>query len=476
MTLDACQQELAELKEACEELIAASAAREAAAQTALRQLRADLRAWHGRRCTRVLLKLDSVRNSAAPYGSLRGQMAGYAESAAHVAVGEVMSAVGAICRARSPRSHTLPASKHHTAEAVIPPAILRARAVPSVSVIIPIYNACRTDEQHLVDALKSVVTQLPRPHEVIVVDDGSTDGSVAVVHEFVAAHPEMDIRLASKANGGQSSARNRGASLATGEWLAFLDQDDMWAPARMSIIAPHLGDGVDLVYTDADTVDQDGRLLMSGIHAHYGFGGRHPKVRLEDALYEDAFIMPGVMTIRRSLFERIGGFDERLSGCEDDDLLIRALLAGQVQYLPTSTLLWRTYQQSYGHSERMVRSRLLFWRKLIDEHAQATGHEARARRISLRFVFALLSECSHRLETGGPLAAEYRRAALEVLSTLGPVDRECFALVEWAFQRRGHWAASARYWFLTGMEPAHPYALASDSEECPHSAIAPKAN
>jgi GT2 family glycosyltransferase len=463
--LAACERELAALEEACAAAEQAISARDATTQATLRDLRATLRTWRARRSTQVVLRLAGAKEAACPYGTLRGQVAGYAGSAASMALGEAVHAARtlAFSTVGKPRARYL-AQAGQVAEDVQLPTICRPRQTASVSVIVPVYNAARADGRYLVEALESVAAQDPGPHDVIVVDDGSTDGSGALVEAFIATHPQMDVRLVRQENGGQSSARNRGAELATGEWLAFLDQDDVWLPAHLRTIAPHLTSDVDLVYTDADMVDQDGVLMMPGIHARYGLGGRHPKTCLEDVLYEDIHAMPGVTTIRRSTFTRIGGFDERLSGCEDDDLFVRALLAGPVQYVPVATLRWRMYPQSYGQSDRMIRSRLLYWRKLLDQHARVGGDAERARRISLRFVFVFLSECSRRLDEDAPLTSEYLEAAHDVLSTLGPVDQACFALVRWAFRGRGRRAALARYWFLTGMQPARPQPLDLDPE------------
>lgn len=96
---------------------------------------------------------------------------------------------------------------------------------PFVSVIIPVYN-CR---KYLAEAIKSVLAQTYRMMEVIVVDDGSTDGSAHVAKRF-----GMSVRCIFQANSGTGSARNRGVELAQGMFLAFLDQDDLWVKDKLS--------------------------------------------------------------------------------------------------------------------------------------------------------------------------------------------------------------------------------------------------
>ena len=105
-----------------------------------------------------------------------------------------------------------------------------------ISVIIPMYNAGKT----IVRALESVRNQTYKaqsyePLEIIVINDGSTDRSLQVVNRYMQEHPEMDITIIDKPNGGVSSARNAGFRQATGQWLALLDSDDQWLPNKMEV-------------------------------------------------------------------------------------------------------------------------------------------------------------------------------------------------------------------------------------------------
>src|SRR3989442_14959767 len=102
---------------------------------------------------------------------------------------------------------------------------------PSVSVVIPVYNG----ERYLVDAIQSVLDQTYQNFEVIVVDDGSTDGSAAVAKRFGEA-----IRFVHQANGGVCKARNTGIAAARGGYLAFLDQDDLWLPDKLAVQVAYL--------------------------------------------------------------------------------------------------------------------------------------------------------------------------------------------------------------------------------------------
>lgn len=95
---------------------------------------------------------------------------------------------------------------------------------PLVSVIIPVYNC----ERYLAQAIESVLAQTYSPLEIIVINDGSTDGSEAVARQFLPK-----IRYCAQSNQGLGATRNRGAQLAQGDYLAFLDADDLWTPDKL---------------------------------------------------------------------------------------------------------------------------------------------------------------------------------------------------------------------------------------------------
>jgi glycosyltransferase involved in cell wall biosynthesis len=432
-----------------------SQARLAAASEELSELRYFVNAWNGRRATRFIRLIDDIKRVAAPVGSARGQALGYT----HATV--AMSLAGAVKAVRKAAGPLLPAPAGPDPEeaspgepAAGPPAEPAScnTGMPLISVIMPVFNAQRAGEHYLRDALHSVAAQTYRTFELIVVDDGSTDGTAAVVEEFVRAHPELSITFLHKDNGGQSSARNLGARHTRGEWLAFLDQDDEWMPERLHSVIPHLVREVDLVYTDADTMDENGEVVLTAIHSQHGAGGKHPKTSLEDGLYQDIFVMPGVTTLRKELFERIGGFDERLSGYEDDDLILRAIQGGRIGYVPVSTLRWRQYAANYSRSHRMVDSRIFYWRKLLRDYTDGGRDKARARRITLRFLREFLTQCALRSEEGDSLGPANLHATTELLPYIGPVDRAAFALTRWAWTRRDKLSFYARWWFLNGLE------------------------
>jgi glycosyltransferase involved in cell wall biosynthesis len=176
-----------------------------------------------------------------------------------------------------------------------------------ISVIVPAYNV----EQYIAQAIESCLSQSYAPHEIIVVDDASTDGTAAVAESFPS--PVRVIRLAE--NVGVAEARNRGVQASTGDWLAFLDADDWFLPEKLELqrrCALENPRAV-LIYTYF-LVSKD------GVESPARF---NPPAVLEPMLrYRCAFHV-GTVALRRDVFDSIGGFDPSLRAIEDWDMWLR---------------------------------------------------------------------------------------------------------------------------------------------------------
>lgn len=301
---------------------------------------------------------------------------------------------------------------------------------PVISVVLPVYNACRNDRRFLLRALESVANQTYSPIELIVVDDGSTDESRQVCMDFLTAHPQLRARCLSKENGGQSGARNFGVMASCGEYVGFLDQDDEWCEDKLERVVPWLvNKDIDVLYTDADCIDAEGEVTHGGIHRNYHCGCPHPKRTVEDILFRDVFVMPGVMTIKRRAFDHIGGFDENLSGYEDDDLFLRLYETCRIFYLPIPTLRWRMYGDNYSSSHRMLASRTHYWRKLLENFADDGANRFRADMISLRFFTQFLSQALLQYKEGNALCWKNLEGAKVILPYLPRLPRVMYSFV-----------------------------------------------
>jgi glycosyltransferase involved in cell wall biosynthesis len=214
----------------------------------------------------------------------------------------------------------------------------------NVSVIIPAYNA----EAFVVDTVNSVLNQTCQDLEVIVVDDGSKDGTVAALEQFGAR-----IRVHQQANGGVARARNAGVGLASGSWIAFLDADDLWLPEKLErqlavASAP-------MTYTDRINIGARGPLpeVQSEITP------MHDGDVFEALLREGNFITNTSVMIRRELFEKLGGFYTGLNGTEDWDLWIRVAEHHRIGFVPQPLVKYRFHEASISRNYvRMSRERM----------------------------------------------------------------------------------------------------------------------
>ena len=188
--------------------------------------------------------------------------------------------------------------------------------LPLVSVVIPAYNAAA----HIGDALSSLRAQTCEDVEVIVVDDGSVDNTSEIVSQ---RFPE--VRCIRQANGGASSARNRGVQEARGEWVAFLDADDAWHPdkLRAQLALMQRYPSVRLCRTwCAETPLTDLSALPDGPD---GLPAHDVTSSLAPTLMNPYFTTSSVM-VRRDAFVAVGGFDTGLKIAEDIDLYLRVLV------------------------------------------------------------------------------------------------------------------------------------------------------
>ncbi|HET9226990.1 MAG TPA: glycosyltransferase family A protein [Thermoanaerobaculia bacterium] len=228
----------------------------------------------------------------------------------------------------------------------------------AVSAILPVFNGRR----HLRNAVNSVLAQTLPPCELIVVDDGSTDGSLSELQGLSAPFP---IRVLRQENAGQSAARNLAARQAEGEHLAFLDQDDQWHPRHIELlVAPLEADpSAGWAYSDFDEMDFDGNLVTRAFLCHQGV--KNPKRTIFECVAADLMVLPSASVLRRTAFEQSGGFDEALSGYEDDDLFVRFFRLGWDHVFVDRTLLrFRIHSNGSSASSRFIDSRMRYAEKL----------------------------------------------------------------------------------------------------------------
>lgn len=195
---------------------------------------------------------------------------------------------------------------------------MKAAPTPAVSIITPAYNA----EKTLAHTIDSCLAQTFPDFEHLVVDDGSTDGSAALVLERASRDPR--VRLVRRPNGGAGAARNTGLQHARGRYIALLDSDDLWMPdyleRQLALLASH----PEAAIATANAIN------LGGVFDGTPLWPASTRVRLlslVDVLsQEDAVCIMSIF--RREVADRIGGFDEQLANNEDYEFWLRAAHAG----------------------------------------------------------------------------------------------------------------------------------------------------
>jgi glycosyltransferase involved in cell wall biosynthesis len=241
--------------------------------------------------------------------------------------------------------------------------------------VVPAFNAAETIHETLVSISKQTYGRL----EVIVVDDGSTDATAEIVRRHRLA--DSRVRLVQKANGGVASARNEGIRASRGDFVAFIDADDLWYPTKIAKQVELLsagGESMALVYSPFRVIDRNGNVIASP--RRLGVSGwvlyRHFHVNL---IGNGSSIL-----VRRDVLEELGGFDLSLreagaEGCED--LLLQLRIAAHYQFgeIPEYLVGYRRRPESMSSNvEQMLRSGALAMCMALSECRNVPGLSADA--------------------------------------------------------------------------------------------------
>lgn len=214
--------------------------------------------------------------------------------------------------------------------------------MPLFSLVIPTYNRV----SYLREALESVWRQSFTDYEVIVVDDGSTDETSAWVSEVASK-----VNLISQQHAGPGVARNKGAAHARGEYLAFLDSDDLWFPWTLATVAELIAKHNQPALVSAKLVSfKDPSELDAVTQTPTGAEVFSDYFASSD---RDCFVGAGMTFVRRDTFLEVGGFSSRQINLEDHDLVLRlGTAAGFVRIVDPPTLGWRRHDASTADKSR----------------------------------------------------------------------------------------------------------------------------
>ena len=232
--------------------------------------------------------------------------------------------------------------------------------IPKISVVVPCYN----QGKFLSEALDSVLAQTLQEWECIVVDDGSTDNSADIAKAYCAK--DNRIRYVYQENAGPSAARNKGVSLTSAPLVFFLDGDDV-------ILSELLGLGVEYMEKHTDCI-------LYYTKGEY-FGSRHGEFILNYTSYRDLLVANSIdclCIVRRTDFERVGGFDEGLFGYEDWEFFIRLLYHNDTIYKEPQILFKYRCNDSpssvnYQAKARNDEKTMYIYNKHIEKYAEYYG-------------------------------------------------------------------------------------------------------
>jgi len=248
---------------------------------------------------------------------------------------------------------------------------------PAVSVVLISFDG----EQYIAKAIQSVLDQTWRDLELIVVDDGSTDGTAEVIRGI----RDPRLRYVRQENAGPSAARNTGIEASTGEWVAFLDCDDWWRPTKLETqLAVAKSSGAAFVCSGATLLDEGGAHIAD-IPARLA-GDALPTLLLGNGV-------PGggsSAMIRKSTLEEVGGFDVSIRFAEDWDCWLRIAARHPVASTSTCDVCKLTRPDSYGlQTEQLHRYGQVILDRAFRSYAKHLGHLRRSALASLHYLAAL---------------------------------------------------------------------------------------
>lgn len=232
---------------------------------------------------------------------------------------------------------------------------------PAVSVLMPVYNS----SQFLSEAIDSILEQSLTDFELVIIDDGSTDGSLVTLKNYVKKDPR--IKLVTRENRGISSTRNELVSLAAGKYIAWMDSDDVSHKRRLEKQVTYLSENLGIVAVGSlvNFIDDDGDKIC-----RWNVPLTNNEIdKLHIVGSGAALIFPASMMVKQ-VVDSVGGFDESLTGAEDLCLFLRLSEKGKIENINELLFTYRLHVSSISHEKKLI----------IRQDTQKVINEARKRR------------------------------------------------------------------------------------------------
>lgn len=280
--------------------------------------------------------------------------------------------------------------------------------MPTISVIIPVYNG----EKTIKETILSVLNQTFANFELIIINDGSCDATL----EIVQAIKDQRIKVFSYQNAGLSASRNRGIAKAEGEFISFIDADDLWTTNKLELQLQALQNNPQaaVAYSWTDWIDQSGQFLRAGGHITVN-GNAYEKLLTRD------FIESGSNTlIRKQALEEVGDFDQSVTPPEDWDMWLRLAAKHDFVTVEVPQILYRISPNSASFNiEKMEQGSLKVIQRVF-ERSPELAHLKRETLASRYNYLTFKALGGHLNRKNGLTAARFLLQALKYdLSLLG---------------------------------------------------------
>lgn len=251
--------------------------------------------------------------------------------------------------------------------------IRHCNSMTNISVVIPAYQSA----SFILPTLQTVADQTILPAEVIVIDDGSTDNTCALIEQFAGAYPQLHVTLIRVAHKGPGAARNMGVKAATSEWVAFLDSDDLWSTDKIEVVTGmiSLHPEKNFFCNNEILISPEGTRNVIDYSRLYSSGSPLPR-----QLYMHNLFSTSAVVCKRANVLAVNGFDEQLSSAQDYELWLRMSPSLEPFFIKAALGTYVVRQGNISttrHFRRMVN----IWKVMIRHRSKGDS--------TLRFLFML---------------------------------------------------------------------------------------
>lgn len=300
--------------------------------------------------------------------------------------------------------------------------------MPVISVIIPAYNG----EHTILETIQSVQNQTFSDFEIIVIDDGSTDRTLELLYSI----KDDRLKVFPYSNGGVATSRNRGIAQASGEFLTFLDQDDLWAPDKLALqleaLLQHPEAGVAYSWTYF-MEDRDGQRLLHKGESLFFEGDVYPEILVHNFIASGSNVL-----VRKSAIDEIGGFDCGCPDAADWDYWLRLAAKWPFVVVPQFQIYYRRSSNSMSSKTERVKQACFL---VLNKAYQAAPAELQhLKQKSLAWVYRYFTELNLRYSTDVK-GVEQGGLNLYQAITLQPsslLDEHTQRLLKWFIKRWLH--------------------------------------